>query len=299
MICFYYRIDIDIFQFVIETTSVLEGFQSHFASPMQLGSSQIRIQLYYWKLHELSRQVWIEMHKCICLRICNTNETNHNQDREDSHSQCNDCSICLDSLQSDVEVNNNEIIKLKCGHSYHQQCIQDWRRGSMEASRKRPSCWASFGENEVNPKQQPVQQNHNQCMSMEDTCVVSCMGKSFRFLTGLMVILVNFAWIFPMMTASIGWIILMLLAVPGDWFYRAYWVKDEQDLCCSECKKGHLLFFSFLFTATPCAFYAYIVYLSSYSYRYWHNHEILFHSIHWHHPFNSMRIAQHSTTHWW
>ena len=102
------------------------------------------------------------------MRICNTNKTNHNQYRADSHSKCNDCSICLESLESDEEANNNEIIKLKCGHSYHQQCIQDWRRGSMEGRRKCPLCRASFGENEVNPKQQHVQQNHNQSISVQD-----------------------------------------------------------------------------------------------------------------------------------
>ena len=153
----------------------------------------------------------------------------------------------------------------------------------MEGSRKCPLCRASFGENEVEPKQQHIQQNHhhnynqrhhnyNQRMSVEDTFVVACMVALFRFmprfLTALMVILVNLAWILPMIAAGDGgWIWLALISVPGNRFYYAYWVKDEQDICCSVCEKGPLLFFSFLFSALPCAFYAYIMYLRSNRFR--------------------------------
>ena len=197
------------------------------------------------------------MNQCICLKICANKATNQDQDRdrEDSTSGCNDCSICLESLQLDAGSNNDEIIKLKCGHSYHQQCIKDWRSGSMESSKRCPLCRASFAENEIIPDSKAAPQH--QVIFISDTfmCMVQII---IRILTALMVVAVNAIWIILLLNNMGPWIIAIAVATPGTILYRAYWVKDERDICCYECTKGQLLFFSFVFLASPLAVYVYM-----------------------------------------
>ena len=83
------------------------------------------------------------MSNCICLKICGQNP------RDRSQTECNECSICMDALT------DKEIIKLRCGHFFHPECIKDWRRGSMESNTKCPLYRASFTENEINPQLNP------------------------------------------------------------------------------------------------------------------------------------------------
>ena len=47
--------------------------------------------------------------------ITNTNDINNNV-------QCITCNICTEN----IDKNKNNIIILKCGHEYHNNCITEW-----------------------------------------------------------------------------------------------------------------------------------------------------------------------------
>ena len=226
------------------------------------------------------------MNCCHSLRIClnqesNEGETSRRDNRELSNSGNNDCSICLESL--DEASNNTDIIELKCGHTYHQQCIQDWRRGSMESSKRCPLCRASFAENEINSEPKhvtvPVTNNNYQisfelnfnlqnhpylacCMEllMESACCA--LKYVVRFLTGLMVSALNGFWFYMYFADNTGlWMLFVLCAAPATILFVFYCKRQPQD-----STKTKLLIASFILSALPVATYISILM--------WHIYEI-------------------------
>ena len=171
-----------------------------------------------------------------CLTICVDK-----QRKEGEQSNDNDCTICMELLIDDVT-------KLKCGHVYHNQCIQDWRRGSMESSKRCPLCRASFGENEINPKSKPATVVCNEDCDACD-CMISIIKRLIVSLTTVTVISWNLGWlIMNWLEKSEAWFIFALVGLPGTICWLGYVVDDWRESHCCGCSKNILLGFSFIYS---------------------------------------------------